>query len=1473
MTHIHYKFSSKLSYDTVVFDGPHITLTDLKEQIMGRERLRAGCDLQITNAQTKEEYTDEGGVIPKGSSVIVRRVPGVRSGPVKKTHNIERLDVHSHLAPGAGRAMDDHSATKALPLFSKMVNLAAADVSEDDKIKVVMNQSSYDPMNYNKHFAAPLPSNYTCYRCGNTGHHIRSCPTSGDKSFEAPPKMKKSTGIPRSFMVEVDDPNTKGAMLTSCGRYAVPAIDAEAYALGKKEKYPFLHQEPEKEEERDPVPEELQCLICHDLLVDSVVIPCCGNSYCDDCIRNALLESEGHICPTCNQSDVSPDTLIANKFLRQAVNNYKKEKGYTKSLGRKCAPPQSLPAVPTPSTVPSAPPLGTNQQQKIQHMNPRQQAEVPHPGAHPAFSVPIQPSTETETETGAYSAPDVPSLLPSIKPPTNAPSQAVTLVHTEAKQPSSLGQTSAIVYSSTSSSVCPPGGTAEPQQLPPAPSSNPPAPPPLFPSHHFHSFHSGPPPGHPGAPPSWTHPTPQGAPIPPLVPSSSSSSIPSLIQREWFNHHPHSKERSPRTRSTRRRSSRSRSRSKSSRSSSRSSRSRSRSNGRSRPRSPYSHHRVPHGRSHPPRSYSYGYKRSRSPTPSSSSSPRRGPHSKSHSDQRRNRHHGKRSSHGSHKSSRRSDRSPPSGRPEGDPGQTDYYQQWKIQYKEWYEKYFSSYVSHFHQLPPPLISLPPPPNPLWADRAENQPSHTSDPLNPTQHMHTTLTDRRSPPSQLSTESRSQSSSEGRSPRSASSSDCSSPPSVSPRDPCSLPSGDSEKEATSSHLERELKRIRKSVPGNDTHSPDAAHSTDKRRRMESTATDDKIPQKSKKKDREKETHHRKSDQNGKRRKDSHPGRDEEKRRHVKPRRDAHRTGEDTHPEGSKASKPHRKKERATENENHKEPSHTGTSGSSRRSTEADLEPPRSGKRDKNAGKKSPPSRVTDIWEGGVKVKPQKKISININLDRKKQPEETTGIQEVESGVEKAQEVTEASGEIPNREQQQGTQLHQEDVGLTGEKVTADGGNCREDEAFTGQDFPVADDGDGRHDEENREIMEHDAFIATTEKESTEQNCENPTAEWKPDEEPMEEVTMENMADWKSEEANSSPPMMHCPAREACPEGGVDVTTPPQHHHHPHHEDLGRPELIQVPLLECDEKEDADVLPPSAIADQKEAKLETPREEEVQSDEAIGGLTDSVECCLAPSSGPDGSGSKDTMEHETATNTLGDHDKAENGNNEITEDKKSDTEQEVNPEESKEAPTDVPEAHLSEPMKQLGLVMDVECKTTKEDRGHHLLHHFDHGDPEGTNHNQNEAASTLRFQTSGTSGTPEPSLSRTSTSGQLLNPSEEPKHQGIRSRHSDKPGPRPVSREEQWKRYKLEKMLKEHQQESSNDGDPGGRHGPNDTPRPVSDNSNKPSSSSSSSNVKHSEDDVRPKKHKKEKRHHIEEPEKKHKKSKKRHQDRF
>lgn len=53
---VHYKFNAAKEYDTLPVDGLHISLADLKEAIIHHKRLGRGdlCDLQVTNAETKE---------------------------------------------------------------------------------------------------------------------------------------------------------------------------------------------------------------------------------------------------------------------------------------------------------------------------------------------------------------------------------------------------------------------------------------------------------------------------------------------------------------------------------------------------------------------------------------------------------------------------------------------------------------------------------------------------------------------------------------------------------------------------------------------------------------------------------------------------------------------------------------------------------------------------------------------------------------------------------------------------------------------------------------------------------------------------------------------------------------------------------------------------------------------------------------------------------------------------------------------------------------------------------------------------------------------------------------------------------------------------------------------------------------------------------------------------------------------------
>ncbi|XP_077395747.1 E3 ubiquitin-protein ligase RBBP6 isoform X3 [Festucalex cinctus] len=1541
---------------------------------------------------TISEYTDEEGLIPKGSSVIVRRVPKVS---VKKTHKIERSDALCQFVPGAIKAMDDYSSSKTLPLFSKMVNLAAADVSEDDKIKVMMNQSSYDPMTYSKKSALALPANYTCFRCGNAGHHIRKCPYSGDKNFDTP-KIKKSTGIPRSFMVEVDDPNIKGAMLTNCGRFAIPAIDAQAYAIGKKEKHPFLHQEEnEPEDVNVPVPEELQCLICHDLLVDSVVIPCCGNSYCDDCIRTALLDSEGHICPTCNQSDVSPDTLIANKFLRQAVNNFKKEKGYSRSLKEKSATLQPVTATPTPNPVPT--PLTTHQQkvdqstlnQQCDHKErscvsvissscltmPVPQADVKESAAHPVSSLP--PSVETEGKPQEYSVAITPSVLFLNKEPMAVQTQPMKLVHNDPVQKVSLGQTPTSMHSSSSSSVCPKGISAETHPLHPSSSTNPPALPPLFLSHQFPSFPPGQPflsrpPGHPLAQPNWTHPNPQGAPIPPLIPSSSSP-IPPLIQREWFSRDKHRRERSLGTRSTYRRSSRSKSKS---RSSSRSSRSRSKSHGRS--RSPYSHHRVSHTRrTHPSRSYSYGYKRSQSPTPSSSSSPREDSRSASQSDHRKKRHHSRKSSHSSYKSRRRVEPSPDSSRQsEGHSGQSyateptsaqeanaDYYQQWKRQYKEWYDKYFSSYVSHYH-------CLPPPPNPLWVDGADNHSSHQVNSFNHHQRTHSTSTHRRSPPSHSSCSSRSshsQSSSEGRSPPSRSLSNCSFPPSRSPSDTRSPPSEnvapqwwsaekDSQEQGAPENSQalpaikpKHESKYDEVVSEDNTRSTDAAHSTGKKDKKTKNTCSDSItdsdaiqnPLKSNKKEKEKQLRPE-GENKRKRGKDSNSLRqDGERGQTVKLREKARKVDKDTHPEVYKASKPERKRKKNEE----KSPIIPTES----EYMQSDLETPKdecpqTGDKEmqqeqKEEEKKPLSPRVENIWEEGMKVKPQKKISIKLEARR---PEEKTEIQEwlCSEKSDTKDDVEELEAETLGTEKQQATGLHElgeaeEEDGTKskeederpnikereqGENMRIDDGgkeivNVKEEEMVTNDDGEkqrpivkdIREDESVRNDERG---IEQSTSVATTDEKTTEEeNVEELPEESKPEEELVEGVKMKIISDEDIDSvmmshsnerlnitagADSSTYIVDHGGGEESVESRIAVTTPPQEQKRAEDD---TPELMQVPFFTlekvdpgADEQQIISLVPPRPPVTpghgevQGDNEQERQRLDEMQTDDEIRERN----FCLAPSSGQYRGDVRDTeLEGKMGADRPVMDWTAEGDNKESHEAKEEvekefpippkiqsltkDREEEVNMDASEESnPVNHNECTQQMP--------DVKYESTKKDYDHISQNH-NNDNMECKSNNRNSPLPSIIHLSERLQGPAESSLAFKPSDEPLANPvskrHHKPKAQAAPlPKHSDTTSVKvkPMSREELWKKYKLEKLLKESQQEQAGkEAQPeteASRHHVTHEPKVERVGGETPSDHNSVV-MKKSEHERRTKKHKRDKQHGDEELERKHRKSKKNH----
>ncbi|KAL9246306.1 hypothetical protein vseg_019858 [Gypsophila vaccaria] len=81
---IYYRFKSAKDYDSITIEGQFISVFNLKQRIFESKRFGRGndFDLIVTNSQTNQEYVDEATLIPRNTSVLIRRVPGLPRKPI-----------------------------------------------------------------------------------------------------------------------------------------------------------------------------------------------------------------------------------------------------------------------------------------------------------------------------------------------------------------------------------------------------------------------------------------------------------------------------------------------------------------------------------------------------------------------------------------------------------------------------------------------------------------------------------------------------------------------------------------------------------------------------------------------------------------------------------------------------------------------------------------------------------------------------------------------------------------------------------------------------------------------------------------------------------------------------------------------------------------------------------------------------------------------------------------------------------------------------------------------------------------------------------------------------------------------------------------------------------------------------------------------------------------------------------------------
>lgn len=134
------------------------------------------------------------------------------------------------------------------------------------------------------------PPSYTCYRCCQKGHYYNNCPKLSDVSFERP-KIKKTTGIPKSFLkpVSLSEVGSGGTILMTSHGELVKASPNET------EWNKFLESTKSIQiDATDPSQSEI-CSICNNILNEPCKLLCCDFVCCENCIGDKCYRCERQI--------------------------------------------------------------------------------------------------------------------------------------------------------------------------------------------------------------------------------------------------------------------------------------------------------------------------------------------------------------------------------------------------------------------------------------------------------------------------------------------------------------------------------------------------------------------------------------------------------------------------------------------------------------------------------------------------------------------------------------------------------------------------------------------------------------------------------------------------------------------------------------------------------------------------------------------------------------------------------------------------------------------------------------------------------------------------------------------------------------------------------------------------------------------------------------------------------------------------
>jgi hypothetical protein len=137
---IHYKLKENKTWEHITFEGAAVSVLELKQAIVNKDfKGKIEGDLLISNSQTGEVYRSDGYLVPRNTSVSVKRNPG------------KNLDMSKAPPNAAGVAK------------------GIVRTAEDEQMLKVLNKANTGDVAGGNQFRR----DYICNRCKQPGHHIK----------------------------------------------------------------------------------------------------------------------------------------------------------------------------------------------------------------------------------------------------------------------------------------------------------------------------------------------------------------------------------------------------------------------------------------------------------------------------------------------------------------------------------------------------------------------------------------------------------------------------------------------------------------------------------------------------------------------------------------------------------------------------------------------------------------------------------------------------------------------------------------------------------------------------------------------------------------------------------------------------------------------------------------------------------------------------------------------------------------------------------------------------------------------------------------------------------------------------------------------------------------------------------------------------------------------------------------------------